>query len=96
MIIYKFQKNHALDLILAEIKEDLNLWRALPGLQKSINLLMVQLYVSYLYSQIRPALPANFLALRVWEGTGAIQDDKYNIWNGNNSEGMTVIRKEWH
>ena len=33
------------------------------------------LYI-YLYSQIWPALLANFLALQVWEGTRAIQDDK--------------------
>ena len=32
------------------------------------------------YSQIWPALPANFLTLRVWERTGAIQDDKYLKW----------------
>ena len=31
-------------------------------------------------SQIWPALPANFLTLRVWEGTGAIEDDKYLKW----------------
>ena len=42
---------------------------------------------------------ANFLDLRVWEGTGAIQDDKYLRWqlfgrNENNSEGMIIIRKE--
>jgi hypothetical protein len=29
------------------------------------------------YSHIWPPLVAIFLALRVWEGTGAIQDDKY-------------------
>ena len=28
-------------------------------------------------SKIWPALPANFLTLRVWEGIGDIQDDKY-------------------
>ena len=33
-----------------------------------------------IYSQIWPALPANFLTLRVWEGTRAIQDDKYLKW----------------
>ena len=31
-------------------------------------------------SQIWLALPANFLALWVWEGTGAIQNDKYLRW----------------
>ena len=43
-----------------------------------------------------PALLANFLTLRVWEGTGAIQDDKSLKWqkfgkNDNNSDGMTII-----
>ena len=33
--------------------------------------------VAHSYSQIWPAMLANFLALRVWEGTGAIQDDIY-------------------
>ena len=32
------------------------------------------------YSHIWPPLVAIFLALRVWEGTGAIQDDKYLKW----------------
>ena len=32
------------------------------------------------YLQIWPALSANFLTLQVWEGTGAIQDDKYLKW----------------
>jgi hypothetical protein len=44
-------------------------------------------------SQIWPALAANFLALRVWEDIGAIQDDKYRR-NDNNMEGMTIIWKE--
>ena len=48
MIIYKFQNNLALDPILAEIIEDWNLRKALAGFQKSINLLTVQLYVSYI------------------------------------------------
>ena len=46
--------------------------------------------------------PPNFLILRVWEGTGAIQDDnylklqlfgmsiKFRIRNDNNLEGMTI------
>ena len=32
------------------------------------------------HAQIWPALPANFLTLRVWEGAGASQDDKYFKW----------------
>ena len=44
-----------------------------------------------------------FLALRVWEGTGDIQDDKYLKYlkgmtikgrNDTNKEGMTIIWKE--
>ena len=49
--------------------------------------------------QIQPALPDNFLTLRVWESAEAIQDDKYLTWqkfgrNDNNMEGMTTIQKE--
>ena len=52
-----------------------------------------------LLEQIWSALLANFLTLRVWEGTEAIQDDKYLKWqkfgrNDNNMEGMTIIQKE--
>ena len=52
------------------------------------------------YSHIWPPLVAIFLALRVWESTGAIQDDKYfemviirKEWQY--SEGMTLIWKDW-
>ena len=49
-------------------------------------------------SHIWPPPVAIFLALRVWEGT--IQDDKYLKWqqfgrNDNNSEGMTLIWKDY-
>ena len=37
-------------------------------------------------SHIWPALPVNFLALRVWEINGSYD---------NNREGMTIIQKEW-
>ena len=42
----------------------------------------------YEYSHIWPPPVAIFLALRVLESTGAIQDDKYFE--------MVMIRKEWH
>ena len=56
--------------------------------------------VPYADSQIWPPEMAFFLALWVWEGTGAIQDAKYlngnnsEVHNDNNSEGMTLIWKE--
>ena len=42
----------------------------------------------------------NCLTFRVWEGTGAIQDDKYFKQqcfgrNNNNTEIMTIVWKEW-
>ena len=38
------------------------------------------LYDFYKHSHIWPPPVAIFLALRVWEGTGAIQGDKYLKW----------------
>ena len=48
------------------------------GLKK--NYLFTRIFSCFLYdlsrnSQIWVALPANFLTIRVWEGTRAIQDD---------------------
>ena len=49
------------------------------------------LYNTRIYGHLRwPPPVAIFLALRVWEGTGAIQDDTF-FKNGNNWEGMTIL-----
>ena len=45
-----------------------------------------------IFLQFTRKYDANFLDLWVWEGTGAIQDDKYMKWQY--LEGMTLIQKE--
>ena len=53
-------------------------------------------FLSQIWKKSKNSLePSNFFILRVWQGTGAIQDDKYLKWPWFGRNIMTMTRKEW-